>query len=321
MKKITLFLSLLPFANLIYGQVKPPLAVDDVKAGLDPSEEIRLFDLNEIKTRRIDTAYIIYHPASWLEYDSLIHPCSCTYNDTLTRFIFDNEGRIVERTSFQLLGDYSSTLHYDTLGNLTAITRFRRYGYRAGNSIMKLNDPFDSTKFKQIIHRQKTGKDSLITTITLWKFNYGFDTAFIEKKIYNSLGDLLEIWNSVNKRKAREIDDENSSNYHYKYEYDNRGRLIYYRDFSLPEYELISYPFYGKLVEIYNASTHKLQKRQMKVIKVENGIISITLDQKQIILSPLEKNSKLFKLRSIIESGPFPLLYYHEIVYKQKSNN
>src|SRR5439155_240180 len=89
------------FTALIRGQIKPPLAVEEFKEGINPFEEIRLFDLKEIKARNIDTAYIIYHPASWAECDSTANRCTCPYSDTLYRYVFDKEGRIIEYTYYQ----------------------------------------------------------------------------------------------------------------------------------------------------------------------------------------------------------------------------
>jgi hypothetical protein len=110
------------------AQVKAPLAIEEFTRGLNPTDEILLFDLTEIKARKIDTAYVIYHPASWAEYHPKINPCNCTYNDTLYLYRFDSEGRIIQYTYFQHLGDYSTTFYYDTLGNIVARSMFSRYG-------------------------------------------------------------------------------------------------------------------------------------------------------------------------------------------------
>ena len=54
-------------AKVTLAQVKAPLAIKEYERGLNPVDEITLFDLSEIKHRNIDTAYIIYHPGSWAE--------------------------------------------------------------------------------------------------------------------------------------------------------------------------------------------------------------------------------------------------------------
>ena len=317
MYKILLLSTLIILVDFVHAQIKAPLVIEEYKRGLNPVDEIPLFDLNEIKLRKIDTAYIIYHPASWAEYDKIINPCSCSYNDTLALYRFDHQGHIIQYTYFQRLGDYSTTFHYDTLGNITSRDMFRRYGAYKGTTSYPYNNSDTSSSNKLIIKRRKEGNDSIITTIVFIKFSKGLDTAIIETKRYNSKGQLLEDQSSVNKRNALEFDDDTGENtYHYIYDYDDKGRLIYYRDFETKEYKRISYPFYGKLTEIFDVGTNELKARHTKMVNNENGIISITFENRQLVLTPLEKGSKLFKLQTFIDVGEVPLIQYHEIVYK-----
>jgi YD repeat-containing protein len=319
MRRTFILICLVLIARLVQGQVKPPLAAQEFDEGLNPVEEIRLFDLKEIKSRNIDTVYIIHHPASWAEYHPTFNPCTCSYNDTLSRYVFDTEGRIIESTSFRQLGHYSTTFHYDSLGNRTAITNYKRFGANAGYTTRKFDTKPDTSTFKQVFDRKKVGADSLIITITYLKFKHGLDTAIIEVNRYNSKDKLVEVQSSVNKRNAREFDDDTgSSTYHYQYDYDDKERLIYYRNYNSQEYKKIYYPFYGKLTEVYDASSNQLIDRQVKLIKQEKGIITITFDRKQITITPLENGSKLFKLITVVEPSEFPILFYHEIVYKTR---
>ncbi len=316
MNKVIILLALTLVAGILKAQVKPPLAIEEYKRGLNPIDEIPLFDLTEIKNRKIDTAYIIYHPASWAEYEKTINPCTCPYNDTLSLYRFDSGGRIIQYTYFQQLGDYSTTFHYDSLGNIIARDMFSRIGAKKGTTTIPYSNS-DTTNFKSVIKRSKEGNDSLITEIVFLKFINDLDTATIETKRYNSRGQLVEVQSTVNKRNARELDDDTGeSTYHFMYGYDDKGRLIYHRDLESNEYKKISYPFYGKLTEIFKASTDQLKERQIKVMNEQNGVVTVTFDNKQIVLTPLEKGSKLFKLRTIINPGEFPLMEYHEIVYK-----
>jgi len=81
----------------------------------------------------------------------------------------------------------------------------------------------------------------------------------------------------------------------------------------------ITCPFYGKLTETYNVRTNELISTEVKLINNDNGVITITFDNGQTTtLTPLEKGSKLFKIRTIITRAgyAFPLIEYHEIVYK-----
>ena len=59
MHKIIFFFILILNAELIRGQVKPPLAIKEYEEGLNPVDEIRLFDLTEIKlTHSIQIQYL-----------------------------------------------------------------------------------------------------------------------------------------------------------------------------------------------------------------------------------------------------------------------
>jgi hypothetical protein len=319
MPKTSALLCLLFICLLIQAQVKPPLAIEENKEGINPLEEIRLFDLQEIRQRKIDTVYIIYHPAGWEEGYQPPNRDNCSYSDTLTRYVFDREGRILEYTYFQQFGEYSTTIQYDTLGNRLALISYRRYGARAGYSTHKFDTESETFNTKREFIRKKVGADSLITLIFFMKFSHGLDTAIIETWTYNTNGKLIELQSSVNKRNARELDDDTgSSTYHYKYDYDDSGRLTYYRDYESREYEKISYPFYGRLTEVYDPANNQLKEKRIKLVKEKEGVITITFDYQQITLTPLEKGSRLFKLRTIVQGGEFPLMHYDEIVYKTR---
>ncbi len=306
------------------AQVKPPLAFQEYSEGLNPVEEIRLFDLKEIKVRKIDSAYVIYHPASWAEYEPTINPCTCSYNDTLELYIFDSEGRIRRKTSFQNLGQFSTTFFFDSAGRRTAIDSYRKRGNKAGTSTFII--PYSDTAFNpRIVHSKKQGTDSIVTSIYFAKFRHGYDTSAVTRDRFTKNGILIETESAVNKKNEREFnDDTGESTYHYGYGYDDKGRLVYYRNYLSNEYEKISYPFYGKLTETYSSKTNLLQKQRLKLLDENNGIITVTFENRRIILTPLEKGSKLYKLRTVVDVGPVPLLEYYEIVYKrsnQKGND
>lgn len=316
MNKIVLLLILTLLAGPSKAQVKPPFAIEEYQQNPNIYDDIRLFDLAEIKKRKIETVYIIYHPASWAEYHPTLNPCTCPYGDTLFFYRFDSEGRIIQYTYFQQLGDYSTTFHYDTLGSITARDMFRKIGAKKGTTTIPYTGS-DSSTYKSVTINHKDGNDSLITEIVFLKFNHGLDTAKIITERYNLRGQLIEIQSTVNKRNAREYDDDTGeSTYHYKYDYDDKGRLAYYRDVESNSYKKISYPFFGKLTEIYNASTDQLENREIKMVSEQGGIITVTTDRAQIILTPLEKGSKLYKLRTVVTPGEFPLMEYQEIIYK-----
>lgn len=316
MRKAVIFFVLLLIVSYATAQVRPPLAFKEMKEGLNPIDEIPLFDLEEIKRRKIDTAYIVYHPASWAEYHPQINPCNCSYNDTLSRYVFDTQGRIREETSFQILG-YTTIAEYDSIGRRIRTIHYDRKKTSKIPAGRKHNYEIDTFSFKQHSLRTKEGNDSVITLTTFLRFNHGLDTATIEMKKYNSRGKLIEEISSVNERNKKELDDDTGDlTYHFRYDYDSLGRLIYYRDLRSNRYKKFSYPFYGKQTDIYTLPDHKLLESDMKWLTEENGTISITFEKSQIILSPLEKGSKLFKLQTIVDIGELPVLYYKEITYK-----
>lgn len=315
MNKYIILLVLLGAAIPSDAQVPPPLAIKEYKRGLNPVDEIPLFDQAEIKQREIDTAYIIYHPASWAEYDSLIHPCTCPYSDTMALYRFDSEGRIMQQTSFLQAGDYADTDYYDTSGNLTARGRYKRKGNASGtNRIFPYARGMENSRIEII--RSMEGVDSLITEIVFFKFSHGMDTAFVKTKRYNQQGQLTEEISNDEKNADELGDDSGEGTYHFAYAYDGQGRLIYYRDFEYEVYEKISYPFYGKLTEEYTVHDNRLSGQRIKMIQEVDGVITVTLYGNQITLVPLEKGSKLYKLKATTSSGDMPLTEYYEIVYK-----
>ena len=310
MKKFPLIICLSFFALMVNAQKKAPLAIEDYYKSHTIFDSLFLFDLNEIKQRKITSAYIIFHPGSWAEYDSAHHPCNCPYNDTISIYKFDNEARIVQYINH---GIYPITYDFDTTGFLKKETRIyptkdnktktKVYEY----SRTKASD--SSSTWVNLIIR-KNGVNSIVVSHVLFKSKKGIDTVIIKTETYNRLGRLIEIANK------NFYDDTGIENYHYKYNYDENGRLTYFKDFKENIYEKISYPFYGEMTESYEVATNTLKNKKSTMINNNKGTITITWEGNQIVLTALEENSKLFKLRTIITGGDFPILSYHEIVYK-----
>lgn len=302
--------------SAVHAQAKPPLALEEYYEGIykqiTPKEEIRLFDLNEIYARKIDSVYIIRHPASWEEN----WPNQCSFNDTLDFYRFDSKGRIIQWTYFQGLGDYSTTFHLDSIGNTISRVMYSRSGSNPGTKTYPTPPP-DTANYKYITKREKTGNDSVLTEFSLWRFKTGFDTAYIVTRVYNKKGKLIEIKSTSNNKYQRELfDDTGELKYHYKYDYDDDGRLIYYQALGAGYYEKISYPFYGKLTELFDAQTNIIKTKSVRLINEDEGVITISTDELQVVLTPLAKGSKLYKLKTKISLGEFPTVEYYEINYK-----
>src|SRR4029078_5389891 len=126
---------------------------------------------------------------SWVETDIKEPPCSCTYADTLVRYVFDNEGRIIEETHFQN-PIYSSTNYYDTLGNLILISSTFKKGSKIDSSRHVLDGTVDTTSYKQTWERKKVNTDSIYIITTFIKFTQGLDTATVKMMRYNAQGKL-----------------------------------------------------------------------------------------------------------------------------------
>ena len=310
MKKFLLIICLSSLSLIANSQKKAPIAIDGYYKNHNIFDSLYLFDLKEIKERGITSAYIIFHPASLAEYDSVHHPCNCPYNDTLSIYKFDKEARIVQYTNH---GIYPITYDFDSTGFLKKETRI--YPTKDNKTKTKVYEysrtqtSDSSTTWVNSIIR-KNGVDSIVLSEVLFKSKKGIDTVIIKTEIYDRLGRLIEIENKDF------YDDTGIENYHYKYNYDEQRRLTYFKDFKENIYEHISYPFYGEMTEIYEGSTNNLKHKKSTMIKNNKGTITITWEDNQIVLTALEENSKLFKLRTIVKGGDFPVLSYHEIIYK-----
>lgn len=146
------------------------------------------------------------------------------------------------------------------------------------------------------------------------------DTAYIISTVKDKNGRVLELSSRINKRYAREIDDDTGElTYHYEYRYDKDGRLIYFLSYDYKDQpsisKTISYPDYGQIIETYNAATNKLLDAEVLLKLVSNGVFTLTNQYNQITLTPLEKGSKIYKLKTVSTSGEYPYMEYYEISY------
>lgn len=276
----------------------------DYRNGLNPFDEIPLFNKEEIKKKGFKTAYIVYHPPSW-DGDY----CSCSYNDTITIYHFDPEGDIADKTQWDWTGQYGTIRNHDYLIKL----RKKKDNSIKRDTVLNYNLRDSSSRNKVI--REKLGEDSIITSIYFEKFKTGFDTAIVNTNYYNIKGKLIEE-KSYSTEKYRYLDDAAES-FHYKYGYDSLGRLIYYFAVGSDYYSRISYPPYGKLTETVDVKTKKLIDSDVKRIDISPSRIIITDGRSQIFLIRLEKNSKLFKLKTVTEyNSSVPYIEYYEIIYQ-----
>ena len=114
------------------------------------------------------------------------------------------------------------------------------------------------------------------------------------------------------------IDCATDSHHHEKYQWDEKDRLIYYSNGA--SYKKISYTSYGKFTEVYDRETGKLVALEPRFVSESNGVITISTNSSQITLMPLERGSKLYKLKTVApvaaSADYIPMMEYYEIVYK-----
>lgn len=286
---------------------------NDFPQGFNPVDEIPLFNKQEIKKKGFKTAYVVYHPPAWTGDPN---ENACSYNDTLTIFRFDEEGRIVEETQLKTLGMFGETRCYDSSGKWIKRISMRRYDdNRVRRDTFLMNRGLVPDE-KNVIIRSKSGNDSIITTLLFEKYDTGFDTSFVQVQRYDSKRRLLEHKDYETKKFIKEFGCSTDSYHHEKYAWDNENRLVYYRNMLSSDFQKISYPPYGKLSETYDNKTGKLLNVEPKLISDDHGIITIQTSSGQTTMVPCEKNSKLYKLKAVTSSGEFPITEYFEITYK-----
>lgn len=279
-------------------------AYNDFMYGTQP---IPLFDNSEIKARKITAAYMVRHPMTWKSEDwskpnPLQNECPCSYNDTFAIYKFDDQGSLREFT-FIYAKSQKVTQKYDSSGNREGV-----------------NWTLDTAQFQQIITSSKIGQDSLVNTIVFMKFSKGLDTAYISKERYDNRGYLIEVQSISNKKNNHEFFDNHNGDYDYHYfqDFDNQGRLIYFSYDKQKEYKKISYPTFGKLLETYDVTKNVVTSTQATIIQkvgVSEPALAITSGYDATVLTYLEKDSKLFKLRTKITFSEFPNIEYEEILY------
>lgn len=271
------------------------------------AELIPLFDKAEIKVKKISSAFMVRHPMSWKSVDRskpnpLQSECSCSYNDTFAIYKFDNQGTLREFTYNYTQSQKVSRI-YDTSGQE-----------------LRFNQITDTIQFQQTISSLNIGQDSLVTRIVLEKFSKGLDTAYVIKKRFDKRRLLIEIQSNSNKKYIRELEGgsyHGEYDYHYFQDFDDQGRLNFFSYDKEKMFERISYPDFGRLVETYDVKTNKITSTQITIIQkvgILEPALMISSGREATILTYLDKNSKLFKLRSNIKYSEFPSIEYEEIL-------
>lgn len=177
-------------------------------------------------------------------------------------------------------------------------------------------------------HREK---DSSITKVTVSEkdstvFEYLFrnirdhiDTAFILRRVYTKKGELIEHQLTPTNFYLRNTECATGAFHHYKYDYDESGRLIYYYDLRYWYYRRVHYTDYGKKVETFDFETNKLLDTEHVLVSKINDLANNTLTitetnrTKQVSKS---YSDNLLTLETIVELGYFPYIKYIEYEYK-----
>lgn len=310
-----LFLLLLLLANKVYAQSEPKTEKRHYGYGYNTIYDTELFDTAEIRKRQFKTAYLIYHPCNWATGKS-------TLNDTLLIYHFDTSGFVRENSYIDTTGD-RTTWFLDNRGSVTRSFRISKLGDTLQGDKIKINTD-NTVKFRESYSRIKEGFDSIYTTLILEQEGSSFDTLYFIKTIKDENGKVKEYLSVTSQRSARR-NHILFPTVHYKYEYDDEGRLIAKKDLVFSKTYKTSYfdetnsrtyrPTQGEIYETWNVSNNRMLNAEIKFMD-EDGVITSTTKQKHVIISPLEKGSKLVKLLTVIVTEELPVMEYYEVTYK-----
>lgn len=279
------------------------------------------FDQAELAARGIDTVYVFRHGGGW---DAVL-PGADAWSDTLFRYVIDAAGRIREQTSINSLGRYKNTRAYDATGTLVALGSSNRIGVWP---VLRPPLKGPDTTLRVETRRSRIGEDSLLTTVVSWKFNDGWDTAWVETERRDRAGQLLEKTARTNDRRAREIDDDTQSlRYHFSRTYNAAAATVEETEWDAQGRPVTVRSLFQRgdtVEEKHFDPLRRLQSRRRRVCyRLGGGIRQYVTDTdaglNSTVLTPLEAGSRLLVLIAQWNAAPFSYLEYYEIQYKRGS--
>lgn len=194
--------------------------------------------------------------------------------------------------------DTLSIYNFDTLGHIIAKNT------RRDSALVKIN---------------LTAVDSTIMEYILRNYGVGMDTALVVKKVYLKNGKLIEEELTPTEFHKQAMSCITGDNYHYKYEYDKYGRIVYYQDLKYWYYKRVHYTDYGKKVETYDFKNSTLLDTEFILINKVHDLLNDTWTTtetnrtKQVSKSYVDN---LLKIETIVTIDFFPTVKYIEYEYE-----
>ena len=302
--------------NEAYTQSEPKTEKHHYGYGYNTIYETKLFDTAEIRARHFKIAYLIYHPCNWGAGKS-------NSSDTLLIYHFDTFGLEQEHSYIDTIGKMT-TWFLDKRGSVKRALCLNINGDTLQDDTAK--DVVDTVKRKESYSRIKDGLDSVFTTLILEEVVSGFDTLYYMKTVVGENEKVKEYLVITSKSIARQHHLMPTKT-HYKYEYDDKGRLVTKKDLvSFKTYKTSYFdetiasrrtypPAQGEVYETVDATSNRILNAEIK-FKDEDDVITLTTKQKHVIITPLEKGSRLVKLLTVIVTKELPTVEYYEVSYK-----
>jgi len=162
-----------------------------------------------------------------------------------------------------------------------------------------------------------------VTEYLLRKHKDKLDTTFIIKTKYNLQNRKIEEEIIPSALYLRSISCRNGDHppSHYKYGYDEKGRLNLYRDCLSNEFLSISYPSYGELIKRFNSTTNQLIAESVNTI-TQGGYATntltttITTPELQVVISKSQSEDNLIDLITVVKNSSFPEVKYYWFIYE-----
>jgi hypothetical protein len=248
------FITTKSYSQRLGGRIGDYLSIAGIR-------NINLFDSVEIKKKKFSKAFVIHE--STPEDSNGLHII-----DTVLIYTFNNKGiPVLEIGEAKIISNPPYT-----------------------DPLRKVRDTIILDKFfapeTPCIISYNYKKDSIRTHYELDTFNGKCDTIAISKEVYsNKL--LIERTRLLTYIGVKTAGCLTNAFRHAIYRYDDKGRLIYQGRFSeisrtyglktewkKDSYLVISYPFYGKLIEEYDGETDELIDKEAILINESKGIIT-----------------------------------------------
>lgn len=187
--------------------------------------------------------------------------------------------------------------------------------FDANGCIIQKNTDKDSSIFNTIV----SNEDSTIIEYKFYKYGKSFDSTFIIKKVFSKNGKLIEYQSIPSNAYSKSVDCSNGLFYHFKFNYNDAGKLALYKNLMNLEYRKIYYTDYGKKVGIYRARPRVHQDTEFILVStVEdklNNIITINETSRTLQVSRDYQNQLLQRETTII-LDTYPIIKYIEYHYE-----